>query len=145
MAMNSFASLALVFGAMLSALAAAAHLACVVIGAPAYRFLGAGERMARAAEARKLRPAIATFAITLVLMIWSAYALSGAGLLGPLPFTRAALVAICAAYIGRALAFPLLKPAFPENSNTFWYVSSGVCGLFGLVHLYGTVILWPAL
>jgi hypothetical protein len=144
-AMNSFASQALVFGGALSALAALAHLACIVIGAPAYRLMGAGERMARAAEARKLRPAIATLAITLVLLIWSAYALSGAGLLGPLPFTKAALVAICAAYIGRALAFPFLKPAFPENSNTFWYVSSGICGLFGLLHLYGTLVLWPVL
>jgi len=139
------ASQALVFGASLSALAAVAHLACVLIGAPAYRLMGAGERMARAAEARKLRPAMATFVIALMLLIWSAYALSGAGLLGPLPFTKAVLVLICAAYLGRALAFPLLKPAFPENSNTFWYVSSGICGVFGLVHLYGTLLLWPAL
>ena len=135
----------LIFGAVLSALAAIAHLACIAIGGPAYRFMGAGERMARAAEARKLRPAIATLAISLVLLIWSGYALSGAGVLGPLPFTRAALVLICAAYLGRALAFPLLKPAFPENSNTFWYVSSGICGVFGLVHLYGTLLLWPLL
>jgi hypothetical protein len=135
----------LIFGAVLSALAAIAHLACIAIGGPAYRFMGAGERMARAAEARKLRPAIATLVISLVLLIWSGYALSGAGVLGPLPFTRAALVLICAAYLGRALAFPLLKPAFPENSNTFWYVSSGICGVFGLVHLYGTLLLWPLL
>ena len=139
------ASQALVFGAALSALAAAAHLACIAVGAPAYRFMGAGERMARAAEARKLRPALATFAISLILLIWSGYALSGAGVLGPLPFTRAALVLICAVYLGRALAFPLLKPAFPENSNTFWYVSSGICGVFGLVHLYGILLLWPVL
>jgi len=139
------ASQALVFGASLSALAAVAHLACVLIGAPAYRLMGAGERMARAAEARKLRPAMATFAIASLLLIWAAYALSGAGLLGPLPLTKAALVLICAAYLGRALAFPLLKPVFPENSNTFWYISSGICGLFGLVHLYGTLILWPSL
>jgi len=136
---------ALILGAALSALAALAHLACIAIGAPAYRFMGAGERMARAAEARKLRPAIATFAISLILLIWSGYALSGAGLLGPLPFTRTALVLICAAYLGRALAFPLLKPAFPENSNTFWYVSSAICGVFGVVHLYGTLLLWPVL
>jgi len=143
--MIGLASQALVLGAALSAFAAVAHLGCIAVGAPAYRFMGAGERMARAAEARKLRPAMATFAISLILLTWSGYALSAAGLLGPLPFTRVALVLICAAYLGRALAFPLLKPAFPENSNTFWYVSSAICGLIGLVHLYGTLLLWPVL
>lgn len=35
---------ALVVGAALSATAAVAHLACILIGAPAYRLMGAGER-----------------------------------------------------------------------------------------------------
>ena len=143
--MSSIGSQALVVGASLSAAAAVAHLACIVIGGPAYRFMGAGEGMARAAEAGKLRPAAVTFAVTLILFVWSAYALSGAGVIASLPLTKVALVLMCAAYLGRAVAFPLLKPAFPENSNTFWLVSSGICGLFGLVHLYGTVSLWQTL
>ena len=145
--MNMFitSSQALLAGAVLSALAAAAHLACIVIGAPAYRLMGAGERMARAAEAGRLRPTAVTLAIVLVLFTWAAYALAGAGVIAPLPFTKAALALICAVYLGRALAFPLLKPAFPENSDTFWFVSSGMCGLAGLVHLYGTLALWQML
>jgi hypothetical protein len=143
--MLSLGSQALAVGALLSAVAAVAHLACIVIGAPAYRFMGAGERMARAVEARRLRPTFVTLAVALVLLVWSAYALSGAGLIATLPFTKVALVLICAVYLARAVGFPLLKPVFPENSNTFWLVSSVICGLFGLVHLCGTLLLWQTL
>jgi hypothetical protein len=142
--MHSASAQALVVGASLSALAAVAHLLCIFIGAPAYRFLGAGERMARAVEAGKLRPTLVTLAIAGMLGLWSAYALSGAGVIGVLPLTKMALVVISAIYIARAIAFPLLKPAFPENSNTFWLVSSGICGVIGLVHAYGTFFLWQA-
>lgn len=136
---------ALVMGGALSAAAAVAHLACIVIGAPAYRFMGAGEKMAHAVEARKLGPTLITLAIAAVLLTWAAYALAGAGVISGLPFAKLILSAICAAYLGRAVAFPLLKPAFPENSQTFWLVSSGICLVIGLVHVYGVVSLWPAL
>ena len=136
---------ALIVGASFSAAAALAHLACIVLGAPAYRFMGAGERMARAVEAGKLQPTFVTVAISGVLVVWAAYALGGAGVIGLLPFSSLALPAICAVYLGRAVAFPLLKPAFPENSQTFWLVSSSICLFIGLVHLYGVVSVWHAL
>lgn len=138
-------SQALVIGAVLSATAAMAHLACIIIGAPAYRRMGAGERMARAVEAGKLRPTLVTLAVAGVLFVWAAFALSGAGVVGPLPLTKPALAAISAIYLGRAAAFPLLRPRFPENSDTFWWVSSGICGAIGLVHAYGTASLWRTL
>ena len=141
----STGSLALLLGAVLSAVAALAHLACIVIGAPAYRIMGAGERMARAVEAGQLRPTLVTLAVSGVLLVWAAFALSGAGLVGPLPLTKFALVAISVAYLGRAVAFPFIKSSFPGNSNTFWLVSSSICGLIGLVHTYGTVSLWRTL
>lgn len=133
---------ALIAGAFLSAAAAAAHLACIAIGPRAYRFMGAGERMARAVEAKQLRPALVTLAVAGVLFVWSAYALSGAGVIGVLPLTNVALALICAVYLGRAVAFPLLKPVFPGNSNTFWWVSSGICGFIGAMYTYGTFMLW---
>ncbi|MEO6688338.1 MAG: hypothetical protein ABIS07_04295, partial [Dokdonella sp.] len=136
---------ALVIGASLSAAAALAHLACIVLGAPAYRFMGAGERMARAAEAGRARPTWVTVAISGVLLIWAAYALSAAGVIGRLPLSRVVLPAICAVYLGRAIAFPWLKRAFPENSRTFWWISSGICLVIGLVHLCGVVSVWHTL
>ncbi len=138
-------SLALLLGAFFSAAAAIAHLACIAIGAPAYRFMGAGERMARAAEAGQLRPTLVTLAIAGVLFAWAAFALSGAGVVGPFPLTKFALVAISIAYLGRAVAFPLIKSSFPGNSSLFWLVSSGICGFIGLIHAYGTVSLWRTL
>ena len=136
---------ALVIGAALSAAAALAHIVCIPIGAPAYRLMGAGEKMARAADARKLRPTVITLGIAGVLFTWSLYALSGAGVIGHLPLVRLALPAIGAAYLGRAVAPPLLKPFFPENSRGFWLISSGLCLVIGLVHIYGVVALWPML
>lgn len=142
--MPTFGTQALLVGGLLSATAALAHLACIAFGARAYRFMGAGEKMARAVEAGQLRPTLVTLAVTAILIVWTAYALAGAGVIAPLPFTKLALTAICAVYLGRALAFPLLKPAFPENSQTFWLVSSGICLVIGLVHAYGVMALWSA-
>ena len=135
-------SLALLVRAAFSVAAALAHLACIVVGAPAYRFMGAGKRMARAVEAGQLKPTLVTLAVAGVLLVWAAFAFSGAGIVASLPLTKYALVAISVVYLGRAVAFPLLKPSFPENSSTFWLVSSGICGFIGLVHAYGTVSLW---
>jgi hypothetical protein len=107
--------------------------------------MGAGERMALAVEAGQLRPALVTLGIAGLLFVWAAFGLSGAGVVGPLPLTRYALLAITIAYLGRALAFPLIRSSFPANSNTFWWVSSGICGLIGLVHAYGTASMWRTL
>ena len=136
---------ALVLGAFLSAVAALAHISCVVIGAPAYRWLGAGERVARAVEAGKRQPAFVTLALSGVFLVWAAYALGAAGVIDLLPLSKLALTGICVVYIGRAVAFPLLKPAFPENSNTFWLVSSAICLLIGSIHLYGLTTVWSTL
>ena len=135
----------LVAAACFDAAAAAAHLACIAIGAPAYRFMGAGEKVARAVEAGKPEPALATWALAGILATGSAYALSGAGVVARLPLTRAVLLLVCAAYLGRALAFPWLRRFFPGNSGLFWIVSSGLCLLVGLAHLYGLASRWSLL
>src|SRR5690606_7005929 len=69
----------LVVGAALSALAALIHLACLVVGAPLFRLLGAGEQMAQLHLAGHWYPTVVTLVIAGVLAVWSAYALSGAG------------------------------------------------------------------
>lgn len=72
--MYSAGVLALIAGGSLTALAAVAHLACIILGAPAYRLMGAGEGMARAAEAGKLKPSLISLAISAVLVVWALYA-----------------------------------------------------------------------
>lgn len=135
-------ALASMAGGTLSALAAIAHLACIAIGPAAYRFMGAGERMARAVEAGRAAPTLATLAIAAMLSVWSLYAFSGAGLVGRLPFTGLALAAISVVCLARAFAFPLLRPVFPQNSTTFWLVSSAICLVLGLLYAIGAVAVW---
>ncbi len=135
----------LVAGGVLSALAALLHLGCIVFGAPWYRFLGAGEQMARLAEAGSPHPTRMTLLIAGMLMVWSAYAFSGAGVLPRLPLLRTALSAITIVYLARAVAFPALMPMFPSNSMTFWLTSSAICAVFGLVHLIGLRQVWARL
>jgi hypothetical protein len=132
----------LALGGALSAAASVVHLACIALGAPAYRFMGAGERMARAVEAGKIEPTLVTLAIASILLAWAMYAFSGAGLGPQLPLTGFALPLISFVYLARAFAFPLLRPRFPENSTTFWLVSSGACLVLGLLYAVGAVAVW---
>ncbi len=143
--MSNLGVTALVLGGLFSGVAALAHLACMAIGPAAYRFMGAGERMARAVAAGKLQPTLVTLGISVVLLVWALYAFAGAGVLGPLPLTPFALPAISLVYLARAFCFPLLRPMFPENSTTFWWVSSGICLVIGTLYAVGTVAVWARL
>lgn len=140
--MLNIASISLALAGLLVVVASLAHLACIAIGAKAYRFMGAGERMARAVEAGKVKPTLITLVIASVLLVWALYAFSGAGLVPRLPFTEPALCLISAVFLARAVAFPWLRPSFPENSNTFWLVSSGICLVIGLLYAVGVAALW---
>jgi len=98
--------------------------------------------MARAVEAGKIRPTLVTLAIAGVLLVWALYAFSGAGLAPRLPFTELVLLLISAVFLARAVAFPVLRPRFPENSTAFWLVSSGICLAIGLLYAVGLAALW---
>lgn len=134
----------LILAGSLSALAALAHLA-VIVGGPAwYRFVGAGEGMARMAERGMIQPTLITIGIATVLAVWSAYAFSGAGLIGRLPLLRLGLVTITAVYLLRALA-PAAMLATGRPVTTFWWVSSAIVLVYGLAYLIGTWRAWPRL
>lgn len=126
-------------------LAALMHLACIALGPPAYRWLGAGERMAQMAARGDAYPTLITVIIAGVLLVWALYALSGAGLIRRLPLIRLVLALIAAVYLLRAGAGGVLQPYFPGNSATFWWVSSSVCLLFGLLHALGLRERWQVL
>lgn len=143
--MDAPGALALTLAGVLTLLAALAHLACIALGAPAYRVMGAGGRMVRAVEAGRVRPTLVTLGIAAVLATWAAYAFSGAGLIRTLPFATLVLPAISAVFLVRGAAFPLLKPAFPGNSSRFWLVSSGICLGLGALFASGTTAAWARL
>lgn len=135
----------LIAGGALSAIAALAHLGCIIFGASWYRFFGAGEKMVQMVEAGSSRPTRVTLLVAAVLLGWAAYALSGAGVIPRLPFLRLILCAITAVYLLRGLLFFLLIPYFPGNSMTFWLWSAAICLGIGLLHLAGLVQAWGVL
>lgn len=117
---------------ILTVLVALIHVGCIVFGGDWYRFLGAGEQMAQLADSGHPYPTIVTSIISAVLLLWAAYAFSGAGIIVKLPLVRLALVLISAVLLARALGFYFIMPAFPDNSLTFWLISSGICLFLGL-------------
>lgn len=135
----------LIAGAMMSAAAALLHLGCIVFGVTWYRFFGASEKMVRLVETGSSYPAKVTLFITAVLFVWSAYALSGAGVIPPLPLLRTILCAIAAVYLLRGFAFFTIMRLFPANSLAFWLWSAGICAAIGIVHAVGIKQAWPML
>ena len=135
----------LIAGGVLSGLAALLHLGCIAFGAPWYRFLGAGEQMAQMDLAGHWYPTVATLVITTILLAWSLYAFSAAGVLRKLPLVRWVLCDITGVYLLRGVAFVPLMPYFPGNSFTFWVMSSAICLAFGVVHLIGLRQVWSRL
>ncbi len=143
--MAASGSVLLLLGSVGSALAALLHLGCIAFGGSWYRALGAGEAMARMADAGHWRPTVMTLGIATVLFVWSFYALSAAGFGYRLPLLRTVLVGVTLVYLARGLAFWPLMKVFPDNSMTFWVISSGICLLLGSVHALGLAMAWPRL
>jgi len=136
----------LIAGGWMSLAAAAAHIACIFGGPDWYRFFGAGEPIARAAERGSWVPALITLVIASILAIWAAYAFAGAGLIRRLPLMRSALVAISAVYLARGLVIfypPLLGRS--DLTWTFMLWSSLIVMAMGIVYAIGTWRAWPTL
>lgn len=134
----------LIVGGVLSLAASALHGACIIGGGDWYRFFGAGEAMAQAAERGEAYPALLTLAIAAVLAIWAAYAFAGAGLIRRLPLMRTALVAVTAIYLLRGAALiPALTVSGMGGAFNIW--SSLIVLGYGMIYLTGTLRPWPAL
>jgi hypothetical protein len=136
----------LIAGGWLSVAASLIHLATIVGGPDWYRFFGAGEGVARAAERGSWSPGLMAGAIAAVLAIWAAYAFAGAGLVRRLPLMRTALVAISLVYLARGLLV-LHPPAFnrPDLSPEFMLWSSLIVLVYGICYAVGTWRAWPHL
>ncbi len=139
----------LVLAGALSALVAALHLLIALLGAPAYRYFGAGERMARLAEQGSWRPPAVTLGLIVVFAVWAAYAFSGAGVCRPLPWLRVGLIGIGTVYTLRGLVlgpqlvwyFSGWRDAVPLRHVAF----SAAALLIGLTYLNGVKNAWAQL
>ncbi|MDQ3288789.1 MAG: hypothetical protein M3Q42_11130 [Pseudomonadota bacterium] len=135
----------LVFGGTLSTIAAVLHLGCIAFGPDWYRALGAGEQMARMAESGSGYPALVTSFIAAMLLVWALLAFSAAGLVRRLPLLRTGLSLVTAIYLVRGIAVLPFIEHLPGRSVAFWWWSSAVCLVFGLVHLAGLRQVWGRL
>ncbi len=132
----------LIVAGTFSGLAALMHLGCIYFGATWYRFFGAGEYMASLAEQGRSEPAMITSLIVLVLVIWSLYAFSAAGIMIKLPLLRVVLSIITLIYLVRGIAgfFFIYSPM--GRSPEFWVWSSIICLLVGITHVVGLKQQW---
>jgi hypothetical protein len=134
----------LVLAALLTAVAALLHLVVIVQGPRGYQWCGAGNRIVAAARSGSRVPAALTSMICVVLLAWAAYALSGAGVIAPLPLLRPVLVAIASVFLLRALLGPFVLVGNGRSARFVW-VSSAICLVYGLLFLVGLVQRWDAL
>ena len=135
-------------GGILSFAVALLHIVIIFIGAPAYRYFGAGEDMATAAESGSASPALLTLILVAVFAIWGLYGLSGAGVIRRLPLMKIALILIGAVYMLRGVAvfqqlFQIATSAAEVAPREI--VFSLVSLIIGLAYLIGTVTSWRSL
>ena len=128
-----------------SAIAAVVHLAAIIGGPSWYRFFGAGEPIARAAERGSIAPALMTVAIATVLAVWAAYAFSAAGAIRRLPLLRTALVLISAVLLARGLAILVPQQWRPDLTMAFKIWSSLIVLAMAMAFALGSWLAWPSL
>ena len=134
---------------VLSSLVAALHVFIIFRGGPAYRYFGAGERMARLAEQGSIRPALVTACLVLIFAAWAAYAFSGSGMLPRAPFLRTGLILIGLVYVIRGVLlgpqllwwFEGFRSAVPARQLVFSLAALAT----GVVYLEGTRLAWARL
>jgi hypothetical protein len=153
--MNAGPSNPYLFAAGVATAAAGLVHLMVPLGGPSwYAFFGAPQRLVRMAEAHALYPIVSCLVIAVLLFICSAYALSGARLLPPLPLLRVGLAGIAAVFLLRSVGFLLLEWLYPgslwrvsgsEGIDTFLVVSSLICFLIGAAYAWGLLSVWNRL
>jgi hypothetical protein len=138
----------LLLAGWLSVAVAALHVVIIFLGAPAYRYFGAGEEMARQAEAGSFVPAAMTLCIAVVFAAFSLYAFAGAGRLRRPPLLRTGLAVIAAIYTLRGLGLLPELAGYVQGSAAVMpreLVFSAVSLTIGILYLLGTALLWPSL
>jgi hypothetical protein len=131
-----------------SAAIALLHVVIIFIGAPAYRYFGAGEEMARQAEAGKLSPALLTALVTLFFATFALYALAAGQIVQRPPLLRTGLISIGAIYTVRGLLLAPQLSAYLSQAPLLGrkdLVFSAVSLVIGLLYLFGTWRAWPYL
>ena len=133
---------------LLSAAIALLHVVIIFVGAPAYRYFGAGEQMARQAEAGSSFPGLLTATVTIFFAVFELYGLAGAAISPRPPLLRTGLIVIGVIYALRGLLLAPQVAAYVSNAPHLApkdLVFSAASLLIGLLFLFGTWQAWPNL
>jgi len=136
------------WGDILSFAVALLHIVIILIGAPAYRYFGAGEDMATAAESGSVFPAVLTLILAVMFATWGFYGLSGVGAIRRLPLLKIVLILIGIIYALRGLA--VFQQFFQVATSSARVapreiVFSLVSLVIGSAYLIGTILNWGRL
>lgn len=119
------------------------HLEIILMGAPAYLYFGAGQRMADLAEEGSWLPGTLTAMIALLLGIIGAYAFSGSGIIRRLPWLRPVLLGACALFLARGfLAVPQALSLLNDGGAGKEFSFSLVSLMLGLSLAWGLCNRW---
>ena len=121
------------------------HLGVIVVGAPAYAFFLAGDRMVDLAREHSLTPTLVTGGVAFVFALFGSYALAGAGLL-ELPATRVLVAAIGCIYTLRGLLIvpeALMVHFLDRPARALFFAAVSLA--IGVIHLVGVARRWSAL
>ncbi len=135
----------LIAAAWMSIAASLLHIACIIGGPDWYRFFGAGEILAQAAERGSLVPAIMTLIIAAILAVWALYAFGAVGIGWRPPLARTALCAIAAVLLARAALVFVPSLWASEQWPAFAISTSAICGIMGGCFAIGLRQAWPNL
>lgn len=127
---------------------AALHVVIIFMGGAGYRYFGAGEGMARAAEMGSPRPTIITSALTVAFFLFGLVLLSAAGRVRRLPAVRWMALGIGILYLLRGvLVAPQAWWAWehPGQVPPRFVLFSAVALLLGLAGTSGTILRWTEL
>jgi len=128
----------MLLGGIASFLIVVLHLALALMP-QWYRYFGADE-LAQLHEEGSPFTVLVTLGLALMFAAWAVYALSGAGVIGRLPWLRAVLVAAGGIYILRSLMLPseLIKVLLSGYPFRFVVFSTGSLAA-GLLYVVGTL------
>jgi len=122
------------------------HLEIILMGAPAYLYFGAGQRMADLAEEGSWLPGTLTAMIALLLGIIGAYAFAGSGIIRRLPWLRPILLGACALFLVRGcLVVPQALSLLNDGGTGKEFSFSLVSLLLGLLFAWGLCNRWRRL
>jgi fatty acid desaturase len=129
----------LILAGILNLLVAILHLIIIYKGVTWYQYFGAGDKLVALEKKGSKVPAIITFIIAIIFMLWALYAFSAAQLIGELPLLVMGIYLITLIYLLRGIGLIVLYIIKPLKVDGFMRYSSLISFVIGIIHLKGVL------